>query len=89
MRGAGGVRREAAIIGAGSQEHRQPLRRVDDGVVDLRQLARQAGLRGVRNEGGAEGGGDADEDERAEARGVRFRLQVETGGPEGRLQGMV
>ena len=39
----------------------------------------------MRDGGGADGGGDADEDERAEARGVLFRLQVECS--EGALQG--
>ena len=63
-------------MGAGGQEHRQPLRRASDGVVDLHQLARHAGLCGVRNEGGVEGGGDADEDERLGARRVLLRLQV-------------
>ena len=65
------------------QEHRHPLRRARDGGLSLRQLARHAGLGDVRDDGGIESGGDADEDERAEARGVRFRLQVETGDPEG------
>ena len=51
----------------GGQEHRQPLRRARDGVLGLRQLARHAGLGDVRDDGGIEGGGDADEDERAEA----------------------
>jgi len=56
------------VTGAGGQEHRQPLRRARDGVVDLHQRARHTGLRRVRDEGGAEEGGDADEDEGA--RGV-------------------
>ena len=51
----------------GGQEHRQPLRRARDGGLGLRQLARHAGLGDVRDDGGIEGGGDADEDERAEA----------------------
>ena len=55
------------------QEHGQPLRRDRDGVVGLRQLARRTGLGHVRSEGGMEGGGDADEDERAEARSVILR----------------
>ena len=37
------------------------------GGLGLRQLARHAGLGDVRDDGGIEGGGDADEDERAEA----------------------
>eukprot|EP00964_Phaeocystis_antarctica_P071444 scaffold43596_cov82-Phaeocystis_antarctica.AAC.3 len=56
------------------QEHRQPLRRDRDGVVDLRQRVRHTGLGHVRGEGGIEGGGDADEHERAEARSVILRL---------------
>ena len=55
------------------QEHGQPLRRDRDGVVGLRQLAHRTGLGHVRSEGGMEGGGDADEDERAEARSVILR----------------
>ena len=63
----------------GGQEHRQPLRRASDGVLDLRQLARSAGLQGVRDEG--EGCGDADEDdERAGTRHVLRRLCA-GGGP--------
>ena len=58
---------------AGCQEHRQPLRRARDGVVGLRQLARHTKLGHVREEGGAEGGGDADEDERPEARSAILR----------------
>eukprot|EP00964_Phaeocystis_antarctica_P058787 scaffold34874_cov38-Phaeocystis_antarctica.AAC.2 len=45
-------------------------------MVVLRQPARRAGLRGVRNEGGAEGSGNADEEERAGTRGVLLRLEV-------------
>ena len=56
-----------------TEEHGQPLRRDRDGVVDLRQLARHTGLGHVREEGGAKGGGDADEDERPEARSVILR----------------
>ena len=55
------------------QKHGQPLRRDRDGVVGLRQLAHRTGLGHVRSEGGMEGGGDADEDERAEARSVILR----------------
>ena len=65
------------VMGAGGQEHRQPLRRDRVGVVDLHQLARHTSLRHVRVEGGAEGCSDADEDERAEARGVLLHLWVE------------
>ena len=65
--------------GAGSQEHRQPLRRARDGVLDPCQLARHAGLRDVRHEGGAEDGSGGDEDERAVTGGVLLRLQVEMG----------
>ena len=49
-------------------------------MLGLRQLARHAGLGDVRDDGGVEGSGDADEDERAVARGVLFRLQVLRGG---------
>ena len=65
------------VTGAGGQEHRQPLRWARVGLADLRQLARHTGVRHVRVESGAEGGSDADEDERAEARHVLFRLWVE------------
>ena len=67
-------------VGAGGQEHRQPLRRARVGVVDLHQPARHSGRRDVRDEGGAENGGDADEDEREGTRGVLLRLQVEMHG---------
>ena len=73
---ASGGSREARSQHAlpGGQEHRQLLRRANVGAVDLRQLARHAGLHAVRNEG--EGGGHADEDdERAGTRGVLLRLQ--------------
>ena len=60
----------------GGQEHREPLRRARDGVLGLRQLARHAGLGEVRDDGGAEGSGDADEDERTEARGACFLLDL-------------
>ena len=73
--------------GRNGQEHRHPLRRARDGVLGLHQLARHAGLGDVRDDGGIESGGDADEDERAEARGVRFRLQVETGESRGQVAG--
>ena len=66
--------RERAAGDGGCQEHGQPLWRADDGVVDLRQLACRARLGVLRGVGGAEGGGDADEDERAEVRGVLLRL---------------
>ena len=66
--------RAVDVTGAGGQEHRQPLRRARVGVVDLHLLARHTGLRYVRVEGGAEGGRDADEHERAEARRVPLRL---------------
>ena len=62
------------VTGAGGQEHRQPLRRERVGVADLRQLVCHTGLPHVRVEGGVEGGSDADEHERAEARGVLLRL---------------
>ena len=75
------------VTGAGGQEHRQPLRRARVGVVDLRQLARQTGLRHVRVDGGANGGSDADEDQRAEARRVLLRLWVEMGKFRGRAAG--
>ena len=52
------------------QEHGQPVRRDRDGVAGLRQLARHTRLGHVRSEGGMEGGDDANEDERAEARSV-------------------
>ena len=66
------------VTGAGGQEHRQPLRRARVGVVDLHQLARHAGLCHVRvDDGGAKGGSDADEDQRAEARRILLRLWVE------------
>eukprot|EP00964_Phaeocystis_antarctica_P111878 scaffold76139_cov55-Phaeocystis_antarctica.AAC.1 len=67
------------VAGAGGQEHRQPLRRARDGVVDLRQTARHTGPRRVRDEGDTEGGGDADEDERAEARS-RLALRLAKAG---------
>eukprot|EP00964_Phaeocystis_antarctica_P067878 scaffold41117_cov60-Phaeocystis_antarctica.AAC.2 len=64
------------VVSRGSgQEQRQPLRGERDGVLGLRQLARHTGLGDVRDDGGVEGSGDADEDERAVARGVLFRLQ--------------
>ena len=69
----------------GGQEQRQPLRGERDAVLGLRQLARHAGLGDVRDDGGAEGSGDADEDERAESRGLLFRLQVETGTLQGSM----
>ena len=62
------------VTGAGGQEHRQPLRRERVGVADLRQLVCHTGLPHVRVEGGVEGDSDADEHERAEARGVLLRL---------------
>ena len=65
------------VMGAGGQEHRQPLRRARVGLADLRQLARHTGVCHVRVEGGAEGGSDADEDEHVEARRVLVRLWVE------------
>ena len=66
------------VTGAGGQEHRQPVRRAHVGVLGLRQLARHTGFGHVRVEAGAEGGGDADdEDECAEARRVLLRLRVE------------
>ena len=73
------------LEGLTGQEHRQPLRGERDAVLGLRQLARHAGLGDVRDDGGAEGSGDADEDERTEARGVLFRLQVETGTLQGSM----
>ena len=78
------------VTGAGGQEHRQPLRRDRDRVVGLRQLARHTGLGHVREEHGAEGGGDADEDEHAEARSVLPRLyRLRWGDLEGStVQGM-
>ena len=64
----------------GGQEHRQPLRRARDGVVGLRQFARHTGgLHHVRGER-AEGGGDAEKDERAEARSALLRLRLSPGG---------
>jgi hypothetical protein len=87
--------KQAAVVsgwpgGVGGQEHRQPLRRDRDRVVGLRQLARHTGLGHVREEGGAEGGGDADEDEHAEARSVLPRLyRLRWGDLEGStVQGM-
>ena len=77
--GRGAPPRRGGLVGAGGQERRQPLRRAKDGVVDLRQLARHAELRGVRNEG--EGESDADEnDEREGARRMLLRLQVQMQG---------
>ena len=61
--------------GVAGQEHRQPLRRARNGVVGLRQSARHNGRHHVRGKG-AEGGGDADEDERAEARSMLLRLYM-------------
>ena len=75
------------VTGAGGQEHRQPLRRARVGVVDLHQLARHTGLRHVRVDGGANGGSDADEDQRAEARRILLRLWVEKRDLGGALQG--
>ena len=65
----GGTRRWRGIgwwpvVVTGGQEHRQPLRRARDGVAALRPLALLTGRRDVRDEGGAENGGNADEDER-------------------------
>jgi len=74
---------QAAVVvsgwpgGVGGQEYRQPLRRARDGMVGLRQFARHTGLRRVRGEGAE--GGDADEDERAEARSVLLRLRLRRG----------
>ena len=65
------------VTGAGGQVHRQPMRRAHVGVRGLRQLARHTELGHVRVEAGAEGGGDADEDECAEARRVLLCLRVE------------
>ena len=65
-----GRRGRVRIVG---QEHGEPLRRDRDGVVGLRQLARHTGLGRMRSEGGMEGGGNADEGEHAEARGVILR----------------
>eukprot|EP00964_Phaeocystis_antarctica_P084310 scaffold53077_cov64-Phaeocystis_antarctica.AAC.1 len=75
-----GVIEQAALAsgwpgGVCGQEHRQPLRRDrGDGVVSLRQLTRHTGLGRVREESGAEGGGDADEDEHTEARNALLVL---------------
>ena len=56
---------------------RQQLQRACAGVTGLRQLARHIRLRPVHDKGGAEGGGDPDEDERAEARSrLALRLYV-------------
>jgi hypothetical protein len=76
--------KQAAVVsgwpgGVGGQEHRQPLRRARDGVAGLRQFARHTGLHRVRGVG-AEGGGGADEDERAEARSALLRLRLRHGG---------
>ena len=65
------------------KDHRQPLRRARDGVVGLRQLACHTGFGHVREEGGAKGGGDAEEDEHTEARGVLLRLGEGVGGGRG------
>jgi hypothetical protein len=65
------------VPGAGGQEHRQPLRRARVGVVDLRQLVCHTELRHVWVEAGAQGGSDADEDERAESRRDILCLWVE------------
>eukprot|EP00964_Phaeocystis_antarctica_P134099 scaffold98328_cov57-Phaeocystis_antarctica.AAC.1 len=75
------------VTGAGGQEHRQPLRRARVRVVALHQLACHTGLRDERADGGAKGGGDADEDERAEARRVPLRLWVEKRNFRGRVSG--
>ena len=72
--GEGGEGGEGDVTGAGGQVHRQPMRRAHVGVHGLRQLARHTGFGHVRVEAGAEGGGDADEDECAEARRVVLRL---------------
>ena len=61
------------VTGVEGEEHRQPLRRACDAVVDLRQLARHTGHRLVRDGGGAEGG-DAEEDKRAEPRSALHTL---------------
>ena len=56
---------------------RQQLQRACAGVTGLRQLARHIRLRPVHDKGGAEGGGDPDEEERAEARSrLALRLYV-------------
>ena len=65
------------MTGAGGHEHWQPLRRARGGVVGLRQLACHTGLGHVRDEGGAEGGDDADEDECAGTRRGLLRLYDE------------
>ena len=63
------VRRRRGCRRRGTEEHRQPLRRDRVGVVDLHQLASH-----MRHECGAEGGGNADEDERAGTRSGLLRL---------------
>ena len=53
-------------------------------MVGLDQLARHTGRGHVRDERGAEGGGDADTDERSEARSVFLRLyRLRDGGGSG------
>ena len=71
---AHGLSTRLHLVGVGGHEHRQPLRGADDGVLDLCQPVRHAGLGHVLDEGGAESSADVDEDKRAEARGVLLRL---------------
>ena len=61
------------------EEQWEPLRRARAGVVGLRLLARHTGLRDVREEGGAKGRGDADEDDRTAARSVHLCLRLRWG----------
>ena len=76
--------RHKARGAAGGQEHRSPLRRTRDGVLELHQLARRPWLRGVRNEGGAQGSGE--EDGRAARRRMLRRLHRPRSGVQGNVQ---
>ena len=66
------------MVVAGGQEHRQPLRQTRDWVV-VGLPVHLTGRCGVRDEVGAENGGEADEDERTETESTPHRLQLEKG----------
>ena len=62
--------------GVAGEEHWEPLRRARAGAVGLLPLARHTGLRDVREEGGAKGRGDTDEDDRVAARSAHLCLRL-------------
>ena len=66
---------------AGGQEDRQPLWRTRDWVV-VGLLVHLTGCLDVRDEVGAENGGEADEDERTGTKSTLHRLQLEREGDD-------